>query len=104
MSYEVVKVDQDKALRLRTRVRRRVPYEQIIDLLVEGHEVFIPEMNRKTASYVKRVLSSMVGTAVDAIPSEMDGRTGYSFKVSIVEEYLKRFREQGLQPSSQRGA
>lgn len=90
MSHEVIKVEEKNHLRLRVKSRKRVPYDEIISLLVEGHEVFIPEMSRTTANYVKRALSSKVGTKVEAYPSEMDGKLGYAFKISIVEEYLKR--------------
>jgi hypothetical protein len=95
MSYKPVKLNKEDVLRLRVRTRKRVPYDEVINLLVEGHEVFIAEMNRKTAGYVKKVISKRIGYQVDAYPSELMGQKGYTFKVSLVQQYLKGASQQG---------
>lgn len=94
MSYSVIKLTQNDVLKLKVRARKKVPYEEIIRLLVEGYEVFIPDMNRKTASYVKRVLSNKVGVPVECFPSVLGDMNGYTFKLSIIQEYLSRLARQ----------
>jgi hypothetical protein len=96
MSYKPVKLNKEDVLTLRVRTRKRVPYEEVINMLVEGHEVFIAEMNRRTAAYVRKVLSKRIGCQVDAYPSELMGREGYTFKLSLVEQYLKNASQQGF--------
>lgn len=99
-TYRVIKLTPDKLIRLRTRVRRKVPYDQLISLLVEGHEVFVPDMDRRVASHVRRELSKRIGVEVESYPSELDGMNGYTFKLSIVDEYLKERRSIDIEVSS----
>ena len=87
-SYRVVKVANGNYLRLRIRQRRKIPYDEIISLLVEGNEVFIPEMDRRVAHYVKKRLAKMIGTEVVAIPSEYRGEHGYAFRISLIDKYF----------------
>jgi hypothetical protein len=94
MSYRPIPLTQEDSLRLRVRARRKVPYNELCELLVEGHEVFIPEMNKNTAFRARKILSKMLGCEVQAYPSELKGQSGYTFKVSLVQEYLKRVSQQ----------
>lgn len=87
-SYRVVKVENGNYLRLRIRQCRRIPYDEIVSLLVEGNEVFIPGMDRRVAHYVKKRLSHIIGTEVIAIPSEYRGEHGYAFRVSLIDKFF----------------
>jgi len=87
--YEVIKIDRDDMVRLKVKVKRKVPYDKIIELMVEGHEVFIPDIDRRVAWHVKKRLSKMIGAEVIAYPSEFQGMSGYLFKISLVEQLLK---------------
>ena len=90
MSYEVYKVENDEMLRL--RYRRRVPWDKIISLLLEGHEVFIP-CDRRTAYYVKKGIEKRIGEPVETYPSVYKDMEGYLFKISLVRKVLsERFR------------
>ena len=70
------------------KIRRRVPLEKIISLLLEGHEVFI-ECDRRVAHYIRKRASSRIGIEVEAYPSIYKGMEGYVFKVSLVDQVLK---------------
>lgn len=94
MSYKVIKLEGDDLLRLRVKKRKKVPYDEIIDLLIEGHEVFIPDMDRRIAAYVRRALEYKIGVKVEYYPSELKGQNGFTFKLSIVDEYLKERAQQ----------
>jgi len=94
MKYELVKLKEGDVARLRVRSKKYVPYDELVKLLVEGHEVFIPDMNRKTASYVRRALSRYIGCEVEAYPSEFQDRMGYAFKISLVDSYIKGLSKQ----------
>ena len=93
-SYEVIKLDPGNYCRLKTN-RKSIPFNEILNLLCEGHEIFIPEMNRKTAYYLKNKISRALDTEILSIPSEYQGRSGYTFRVSIVSDYLKRTSPSG---------
>lgn len=81
--YRAIKINGHDFVRLRLRAKRKkVPYKEIIDLLSEGYDVFIPEMNRKTAHFVKKKLSKQLGVEVECYPSELNGMEGYLFKIS----------------------
>lgn len=69
------------------RVRRRIPWDKIISLLLEGHEVFV-DCDRRGAYYIRRQLERRLGELVEAYPSEFQGMTGYTFKLSIVQRFL----------------
>jgi hypothetical protein len=69
------------------RVRRRVPLERLVSLLLEGHEVFV-ECDRRMASYIRRRIESRIGELVEAYPSIYRGMEGYVFKVSLVGRVL----------------
>lgn len=88
--YELVKVNGDTSLELKVRKKKKVPYNEIIKLLIEGYTVFIPEMNRRTASYVRRRLSEILETEVKAYPSILNNVHGYAFKISILDEIIER--------------
>ena len=92
-TYQYIKVERDKYLRLRVRERKKVPYNSIIELLLEGHEVFMPELDRRMAYHIKKQLEKKIGLEVKAYPSTYDGMNGYLFKVSLIDEYLKSRRE-----------
>ena len=83
--YEVHPLKPDDSVQL--RVRKRVPIDKIINLLLEGHEVFI-ECDRRTAYYIKRRISNELNTLVEAYPSIYRGAEGYVFKISIVRQFL----------------
>jgi hypothetical protein len=94
-SYEPRPIEGDAALRLRVKARRRVPYERVCELLAEGHEVFMAGMPKSTASRVRRALSNMLGAEVVAYASELDGQSGYAFKLSLVQRLLDEFSRRG---------
>jgi len=80
------------------RVRRRVPWGKIISLLLEGHEVFIP-CDRRTAYYIRKRVEREIGELIEAYPSSYRGMEGYTFKVSLVEQYL-RIKGREVHPST----
>jgi len=90
--YRVVPA-KDKKLRL--RARRRIPYSEILMLLLQGEEVFI-EVDRKMAYYIAKNLNSIaqnlgIDTRIEKYPVtiEDEGRSvdGYVFKmVSFKDE------------------
>jgi hypothetical protein len=88
-SYDVIKVEGGEYCRLKVR-RKRIPFNLILELLCEGHEIFIPDMNRKTAHYLKNKISNAIGSEIICFPSEYQGKSGYTFKISVVSEYLSR--------------
>lgn len=79
-------------VRARVRARKRVPYDEMIELMMEGHEVFIPDIGRRTAWYIKKKLSEKIGEEVVAYPSEYKGMSGYLFKVSLISKLLEMMR------------
>jgi len=86
--YTPIKLTSKDYVKLRVRKRRRIPYDEIIALLQEGYDVFIPDMNRKTASYLRRVLSDKLGVEVVHFPSEFQGMNGYTFKIKLIDKIL----------------
>jgi hypothetical protein len=70
------------------KIRRRIPLEKIVSLLLEGHEVFI-ECDRRIAHYIRKRASSKIGIEVEAYPSVYKGMEGYVFKVSLVDQVIK---------------
>jgi len=84
--YEVHPLKPDDSVQL--KIRKRVPLDKIINLLLEGHEVFI-ECDRRTAHYIKRRISDELNTPVEAYPSIYKGVEGYVFKISIVKQLLE---------------
>jgi hypothetical protein len=83
--YRVYPVDPDEGAQL--KVRKKVPIDRIICLLLEGYEVFI-ECDRRTAHYIKRRISGELGVHVESYPSIYRGMDGYVFKISIVKQFL----------------
>jgi len=69
------------------KVRRHIPFERLISLLLEGHEVFI-ECDRRTAYYIRRRIEGRIGELVEAYPSIYRGMDGYVFKISLVGRVL----------------
>lgn len=92
--YKAIRLTSKDLVKLRVKRRRKIPYDEIISLLIEGYDVFIPEMNRKTASYLKRRLSEILRTEVLAFPSEFQGMNGYTFKISLIDKFLKTYGEE----------
>ena len=78
---------------IRILTRKRIPYDEIIYLLTEGYDVFIPDMNRKTASYLKKKLKEMMDLEVECKPAEYEGKVGYVFMIPKVREYFRRVVE-----------
>jgi len=83
--YEVHPLKPDDSVQL--KIRKRVPLGRIINLLLEGHEVFI-DCDRRTAYYIKRRISDELNVQVEAYPSIYRGIEGYVFKISIVKQLL----------------
>jgi len=83
--YRVYPVDPEEGAQL--KIRKKVPIDRIICLLLEGYEVFI-ECDRRTAHYIKRRISGELGVQVESYPSIYRGMDGYVFKISIVKQLL----------------
>jgi len=87
MSYTIVPT-KDKKIQL--RAKKRIPYMEIIKLLLQGEDVFI-EVDRKMAYYLSNRLNKMleeleVDARIEKYPSTMDDDTGntmegYTFKM-----------------------
>ena len=67
--------------------RKRVPYNEILKLLIEGHEIFI-ECDRRMAYYYKKQFEKRLGVEVVAYPAIYKKREGYVFRLSIVDLVL----------------
>jgi len=68
-------------------VRQRYPYKKILQLLLEGHEIFI-EMNRKNAWYFKKELEKRTSLPIESYPAEYKGMKGYVFRISVVRQII----------------
>jgi len=88
-SPEVVvhKVEKGKFLEL--KYRRKFPYEKIISLLMEGHEVFL-QIDRQAAYRIRKYVEKRIGELIEVYPSIYDGMDGYLFKCSFVKEVMRR--------------
>ena len=78
-SYQAIPVNGEF---LKVRVKRKVPINEIIDFLKSGHEVLVPDMDRKTAYYVKKKLSRILKTEVVCYPGAYEDKTGYAFFIA----------------------
>ena len=86
--------------RVKIKPRRKVPYEEMITLLLAGYDVFVENMDRRTAYYVKKKLSEYLGGYVEAFPAEYEGKHGYLFTCRFME--LRKLLEEHLK-SKERG-
>lgn len=89
MSNKQYKAIPVKDQRIQLRERKRIPYMEIIKLLLQGEDVFI-QINRKMAYYLCKKLNDMLeeleaDARIEKYPSviEEDGKTleGYTFKM-----------------------
>ncbi|MEM2288363.1 MAG: hypothetical protein QW503_04660 [Sulfolobales archaeon] len=83
--YRVTPVREGDNVQLRMP-KRRIPWDRIISLLLEGHEVFI-ECDRRAAHYIRRRIEARVGELVEAYPAIYDGAEGYVFKLTILGKF-----------------
>lgn len=81
------------------KIKQRYPYNRIIQLLLEGHEIFI-ELNRKSAYYFKKELQKKTGLPIESYPAYYKKMKGYVFRISLVREFLRRVHEGGGYQSS----
>jgi hypothetical protein len=88
VSYKVIPISEKDECEVFVRTRRKFPYREVAMLIAEGHEVFVPELNRRTASYARKALSKMLGAEVLALPARFKGEDGYIFKLSLVDMIL----------------
>jgi hypothetical protein len=90
MSYRAIPVSEKDECEVwvKARTKKKFPYREVAMLISEGHEVFVPELNRRTASYARNALSKALGTEVFSFPAMLKGEKGYIFKVSIFREVL----------------
>jgi len=88
VSYRAIPISEKDECEVFVRARRRFPYREVAMLIAEGHEVFVPELNRRTASYARKALSRMLGAEVLALPARFKGEDGYIFKLSLVDMIL----------------
>ena len=86
--YELHPLKENDEVQL--RVRKRIPFDRLISLLLEGHEVFI-ECDRKTAYYIRKKVERRINELVEAYPSIYRGMEGYVFKVSLVSRVLREW-------------
>jgi len=93
-TYKVVPAKNKK---LRLRSRKKIPYSEILMLLLQGEEVFM-EVDRRMAYYIAKNLNSIaqylgIDTRIEKYPVsvEDDGKTvdGYVFK-------MVSFRDEGV--------
>jgi len=88
MSYKAIPVSGKDEFEVWVRARKKFPYMEVAMLISEGHEVFVPELNKKTASYARGKLSKLLGVEVLCFPATFKGEDGYIFKVSTSRELL----------------
>lgn len=93
-TYKVIPAKNKK---LKLRSRKRIPYSEILMLLLQGEEVFM-EVDRRMAYYIAKNLNSIaqylgIDTRIEKYPTtiEEDGETleGYVFK-------MVSFRSEGV--------
>ncbi len=95
-NFKYYKVEEDDELMI--KVRKRVPYTEIIRLLLEGNEVFIP-CNRKMAYYYKKKFEEKINfkeentkddvyIPVECYPAVYKNMDGYLFKISIIRQIV----------------
>jgi len=75
------------------RWRKKVPINKIIPILLEGKEIFIPDIDRRKAWYIKKRLEKEIRLPVVQLPAEVDGESGYVFRVSIGTEMANIVKE-----------
>lgn len=68
-------------------VKQKYPYQKILTLLLEGHEIFI-EINRKNAYYFRKELEKRCNLPIESFPAEYKGMKGYVFRISLVKQIL----------------
>jgi len=78
--------------RVQLKTRRKIPFQRLISLLLEGHEVFI-ECDRRIAHYIRKRIEREIDELVEAYPSYYRNMEGYTFKLSLVSHILRRSEE-----------
>jgi len=92
--YEVYPLSEKDMVQLKVETKRkRVPYSKIVRLLAEGNTVFIP-VGRKMASYIRKQLENRMGMKIESFPSKFRRMDGYTFKVSLVHELLRKWSDE----------
>jgi hypothetical protein len=87
--YEPKPLTAEETKKLWLRTRKKVPYDEIAKLLLEGFHVFVPEMGKKTAYTVRKNLEKMIGGEVLSFPAEFEGKAGYVFILSLIYKLEK---------------
>lgn len=83
--YKVI--EPEDTIRLRTK---RIPYQKIASLLLNGHDIFIV-CERRKASYIRRKLEKLVGELIEAYPCIYNERIeGYSFRISGIQQMIDK--------------
>ncbi|MHC1625418.1 MAG: hypothetical protein ACXQS2_05400 [Methermicoccaceae archaeon] len=87
MSYTIIPT---KGKKIQLRAKKRIPYMEIVKLLLQGEDVFM-EVDRKMAYYINNRLNAMlkelgVDARIEKYPSTMDddasnAMEGYTFKM-----------------------
>lgn len=88
--YRAIPMNDKTDAEVFVRARKKFPYNEVAFFMAEGYPVFVPEVNRKTASYARGRLSDMMsrslGRSVVCFPAIVRREFGYIFKLSDILE------------------
>ena len=92
-------IELDKNAQIELRAKKKFPFQKMSEILLSGNTFFIPEIERRTASYVRHKLEGMLEELLDATFSYFttpEGKKleGYTFSFSIAKEYYRKVMEE----------
>ena len=59
--------------------KKRLDYEEAVNLLKRGYDLFIPDISIRKAIYIKRRLKNTYNFNTKPLPAEVTGKPGYLF-------------------------
>lgn len=88
--------------KIEMRVNKRFPFNEMADIIASGGSFFIPDIDARSAGYVRRKLEAKFETFIDTaltynyISPEGEKLDGYTFSLSLAKEYFKKvFEKEG---------
>jgi len=74
--------------------QRKLDYEKIVSSLTVFGKVFIYDLSRQRANYIRRRLEKTLGQQVVAIPAVLEDKTGYYFSIASREKTQEKVIEE----------
>lgn len=91
MSRKKIKVHEIKDNEdVELRTKGKFPYKEIISKLFEGKAVFLADLDRRQAYYIRREIEKRVGELVEASPVYYKNMSGYEFHFSVAEKIAQK--------------